>query len=108
MSDLAFGLLISLGPVTALILIVLAAGLGPPAIALLANSRVARGVTLAAVVAWGLFVAATRLRKAGRDEALTGVRAANAAAVADRERIEREVSTMGDEEVDRELKEWTR
>lgn len=53
-------------------------------------------------------LAMARGRREGREEALAGVKEANAAARADRERIEAEVGRMTDEEVDREIREWAR
>lgn len=81
---------------------------GPALLTLLANSKVARAVGVALAVAWTLFVAATRLKRAGRAEALAEVARANAAARADRERIERQVGRLSDADLDRELGRWSR
>lgn len=81
---------------------------GAPALALLANSRLARWVAVAAAVAWAAFVAAGRIRKAGRDEALAQVNRANAEAREQRARIDRDVAARPDDEVTRRVERWSR
>ncbi len=81
---------------------------GAPALALLANSRIARWVAVAAAVAWAAFVAYGRIRKAGRDEALAEVLRHNAEARTERARIDRDVAARPDDEVTRRLERWSR
>lgn len=81
---------------------------GAPALAMLAGSRFARWVAVAAAVARAAFVAAGRLRKAGRDEALAQVERANAEARTERARIDRDVAARPDDEVTRRLERWSR
>ncbi|TXN41699.1 hypothetical protein FV232_17105 [Methylobacterium sp. WL30] len=81
---------------------------GAPALALLASSRFARTAAAAAAVAWALFVAAGRIRKAGRDEAMARVDRANAEARTERARIDRDVASQSDAEVTRRLERWSR
>lgn len=107
-STVTIWLLISLGPWALIAIGAIVLGYGPALLMLLSNSKLARGVAIAAAVAWGLFVAAGRIRKAGRDEALVGVEQANAAAKADRVRIERDVAATPADEVSEELARWGR
>lgn len=81
---------------------------GAPALALLASSRFARWLAIAGAVAWAAFVAAGRIRKAGREEALAQVVEANARVRADRARIDRDVASRPDDEVTRRLQRWSR
>ena len=81
---------------------------GAPALALLANSRIARGAAIVAAAAWALFVALGRSRKAGRDEALAEVLRRNAEAREERARIDRDVASRSDDEVTRRLERWSR
>lgn len=81
---------------------------GAPALAILASSRVARWFAIAGAVAWAAFVAAGRIRKAGRDEALAQLLRSNADAKVERDRIERDVASRPDDEVTRRLQRWSR
>lgn len=81
---------------------------GPAALALIANSRLARGAAIAAAVAWALVVGASRIRRAGRAEGLAEVERANTAAKADRERIEAAVRDLPADDVTEELSRWSR
>ena len=101
-------LLLSAGAPAAVLVALLFTPWGPALLTLLANSKVARAVGVFLALAWALLIAAARLKRAGRDEALAEVARANAAARADRERIEREVGRMSDADLDRELGRWSR
>lgn len=87
---------------------VLVLGFGPALATLLANSRLARGAGMVAAVIWVLLMAAARIRSSARHEALESVQRANAAARADRQRIERDVSQLDEKDLDRELEEWAK
>ncbi len=100
--------LLSALPFAVIAAVAIGFGFGPAIAALLANSRIARGAAIAAAVTWGLFVAATRIRAAGRHEGQAEVEAANEAARDDRARIEAEVGKLSDAQVDRELQEYAR
>ncbi len=94
-------LLISAGvPAAALVALVFSPW-GAAALALLANSKLARAAAIGVAIAWALLVGAARVRKSGHDAALAEVERANAAAKADRERIERDVAARSDDEVTR-------
>lgn len=101
-------LLLGMGPWMAIAAVAVVLGWGPAIVTLLANSRVARWAVIVAAIGWTLILAMARGRREGREEALAGVQEANAAARADRERIEGEVGRLSDEDVDRELQRWTR
>lgn len=101
-------LLISAGVPAAAAVALIFSPWGAAALALLAKSRLARGAAIAAAVGWALLVAAARIRRAGHDEALAEVQRSNAAAKADRERIEAQVKAMPADAVTRELEEWSR
>ncbi len=101
-------LLISAGVPAAALVTLIFSPWGAAALALLANSKLARGAAIAVGVAWALFIAGARLKRAGRAEALAEVTRANAAARADRERIERDVAGRSDDEVTRQLERWSR
>lgn len=96
------------GVVLGIVLALVFSPLGGIVVGLLSTSRVARWLTAAGGVALGLAFAAGRLRAAGRREGVAKVEAANAAARADRERIEREVAMTPDDEVTDELTRWSR
>lgn len=96
------------GAPLALLFALLMSPWGAPALALLANSKLARWVAIAAAVAWAAFIAAGRIRKAGRDEALQRVDRANAEARTERARIDRDVASRSDDEVTRRLERWSR
>ncbi|MCJ2084217.1 hypothetical protein [Methylobacterium sp. J-090] len=82
--------------------------MGGIALGLLASSKVARWFAAAGAVVLGLVFAAGRFRAAGRREGRAGVETANAAAKADRERIEASIEGRTDDEVAAELGRWSR
>ncbi|MCJ2035525.1 hypothetical protein [Methylobacterium sp. J-068] len=84
--------------------------LGGIVLGLLASSKVARWIAAAGAgaVVLGMVFAAGRFRAAGRREGRAGVETANAAAKADRERIEASIEGRTDDEVAAELGRWSR
>lgn len=96
------------GAVLGIVVALVFSPLGGIALGLLSGSKLARWFAAAGAVALGLAFAAGRLRAAGRREGVAKVEAANAAARADRERIERELAATPDDEVTDELTRWSR
>ena len=82
--------------------------LGGVVLGLLSTSPLARKVAAAGAVVLGIVFVSGRLRAAGRREGIAGVEKANAAAKADRERIEASIEGRTDDEVAAELGRWSR
>lgn len=103
MTDWAIIVAVPLGLLFALVM----SPWGAPALALLANSRLARWAAVAAAVAWALLVAAARIRRAGRREALAEVLRANEGAKAARREADAASARRPDDELRRRLSRWS-